>query len=75
MYLNRIFKSLFIFPIRLYQFGISPYLKKSCRYTPSCSEYMIEAISKYGAIKGTIMGLGRLGRCNPLGGHGFDPLP
>jgi uncharacterized protein len=65
----------FILLIRFYQAAISPYLMPSCRYTPSCSAYGIEAIKKYGARKGGWLTLKRLLRCHPWGGSGFDPVP
>lgn len=68
-------KYLVILPVRLYQLTISPWLPKSCRYEPSCSNYMLEAVRKHGAFKGTWLGLRRLLRCAPWGGHGFDPVP
>jgi len=61
--------------IRGYQLILSPYLPMACRYHPSCSQYMIDAIRKYGSFKGTWLGLKRIGRCHPWGGHGFDPVP
>ena len=61
--------------VRLYQKYLSPLLGSNCRYTPTCSEYMIEAIRIHGAIKGTWMGLCRIARCNPFGGSGYDPVP
>lgn len=48
---------------------------KLCRYTPTCSEYAIEAIEKHGSIKGSFLATKRILRCNPLGGYGFDPVP
>jgi putative membrane protein insertion efficiency factor len=68
-------KSIFIYLVRFYQLAISPHLPGACRYQPTCSQYMIEAISKHGSLKGTWMGLKRIGRCHPWGGHGFDPVP
>jgi len=65
----------FILLIRFYQAAISPYFMPSCRYIPSCSAYGIEAIQKYGALKGGWLTLKRLVRCNPWGGSGFDPVP
>jgi len=62
-------------PVRLYQILISPLLPPVCRYYPSCSAYMIEAVEKHGALKGTFLGLKRLLRCAPWGGHGYDPVP
>ncbi|MDP4281455.1 MAG: membrane protein insertion efficiency factor YidD [Bacteroidota bacterium] len=61
--------------IRIYQAVISPYLLPSCRFLPSCSQYGIEAIRKYGPFKGGWLTLKRLARCNPWGGSGFDPVP
>ncbi|MCC5945471.1 MAG: membrane protein insertion efficiency factor YidD [Bernardetiaceae bacterium] len=63
-----------IFFVRFYQTAISPLIPPSCRYTPTCSSYMIEAIQKYGAFKGTWKGLKRIGRCHPWGGSGHDPV-
>lgn len=65
----------FILLIRFYQAAISPYLMPSCRYTPSCSAYGIEAIRKYGALKGGWLTLKRVARCQPWGGSGMDPVP
>ncbi len=66
---------LFIIPIRLYQWIISPLLPNSCRYEPTCSEYMLLSIEEWGIFKGVWLGLKRIGRCNPWGSHGFDPVP
>jgi putative membrane protein insertion efficiency factor len=65
----------FIFLIKLYQWVISPWLGPQCRYTPTCSQYGIEALKKYGAVKGLWLTLKRIARCNPWGGHGHDPVP
>lgn len=61
--------------VRFYQLALSPLLPNSCRYSPSCSAYMIEAIQKHGAIKGVWLGIKRISRCHPWGGHGHDPVP
>ena len=61
--------------IRFYQREISPYHPRCCRFTPTCSQYALEAIRKYGAFKGTAMALWRLLRCNPLCRGGYDPVP
>ncbi|WP_345375196.1 membrane protein insertion efficiency factor YidD [Algivirga pacifica] len=61
--------------VRFYQLFISPWLPPSCRYQPTCSQYMIQAIQKYGAWKGVRLGLKRIGRCHPWGGSGYDPVP
>lgn len=60
---------------RLWQIGPSRIIPPSCRYHPSCSHYAIEALIKYGAIKGSWLALKRLLRCNPWGGSGYDPVP
>ena len=61
--------------IRLYQITLSPFIGQSCRYIPTCSNYGIEAINKYGAIKGGWLTLKRILSCNPWGGSGYDPVP
>lgn len=68
-------RSLGILLIKIYQLFISPYLSPSCRFTPSCSQYGIEAIKKYGLLKGGLLAIKRIGRCRPGGGHGHDPVP
>jgi len=60
--------------IRLYQRLISPLLPPVCRFTPSCSHYMIEAIRKKGLSRGTLKGVGRILRCNPFVPGGYDPV-
>lgn len=64
-----------VFIIRIYQYAISPLLAPSCRYTPTCSQYGIEAIRKYGIFKGGLLTIKRIAKCNPKGGSGFDPVP
>ena len=66
---------LLLMALRGYKRWISPLLGDRCRFYPSCSEYMYEAIAKYGVIKGLVMGLYRLLRCNPFCKGGFDPVP
>ena len=61
--------------VRFYQGAISPYFPPSCRYTPTCSQYAIEAINKYGPFKGGWLALKRLLSCGPWGKHGHDPVP
>lgn len=73
--INKAFGNLFLLLIRLYQYAISPLLGSSCRFTPTCSQYGVEAIRKYGPFKGGWLTLKRIGRCNPWGGHGHDPVP
>lgn len=66
---------LLILPVRFYQKFISPLLGSNCRYTPTCSQYMIDAINEWGPFKGIWLGLRRIGSCHPWGGHGHDPVP
>ncbi len=61
--------------IRFYQRAISPLFPPSCRYTPTCSQYAVEAIQKHGPLKGLWLALRRLSRCHPWGGSGYDPVP
>ena len=65
----------FVLLIKIYQNGISPFLPPSCRYTPTCSQYALEAIEKYGALKGGWMAFRRILRCNPFHKGGYDPVP
>jgi putative membrane protein insertion efficiency factor len=65
----------FIALIRFYQVVISPMLPSACRYTPTCSQYALEAIRIWGPWKGSILALKRIGRCHPNGGSGHDPVP
>ena len=68
-------KVVFVWLIKFYKKFISPGLGNNCIYTPTCSEYAIEAINEYGAIKGSIMGFKRILRCNPMSKGGYDPVP
>jgi uncharacterized protein len=61
--------------IRLYKRFLSPLLPPSCRFTPSCSMYTVEAIQKHGAVRGSLLGVWRILRCNPFGKGGYDPVP
>ena len=65
----------FILLVKFYQLCISPFTMPSCRYTPTCSEYALQAIRKYGPLKGGWLALKRIARCHPWGGHGYDPVP
>ena len=67
-------KSFFIHLINVYQ-KIPFSTHKNCRYTPTCSQYMKLAVERFGVFKGTILGIKRILRCNPWGGHGYDPVP
>ena len=66
---------IYIVPIKIYQILICPLLGPSCRYTPTCSQYTIEAIQRYGPLKGGWLGFRRILRCHPWGGCGHDPVP
>ena len=66
---------LMIMLIQFYKGAISPHLGKACRYTPSCSQYGVEAITKHGVMKGGWLTFKRILSCNPWGGHGYDPVP
>ena len=66
---------LLIQPIRFYQKFISPLKPPTCRFTPTCSQYAIEAIRKHGPFKGFYLAVWRILRCNPWGGSGYDPVP
>ncbi len=74
-------KALIIYPVRIYQLFISPVLGPRCRYSPTCSQYMIEAVQTHGVIKGLWLGIKRLSKCHPLGHRhwkktkGYDPVP
>ncbi len=68
-------KKVFLFLIRLYQLGISPYIGPHCRFTPTCSRYAYEAIVKYGVVKGGYLAVRRLLKCHPFHKGGYDPVP
>ena len=72
--LKKVIKAIFIFPIRIYQYAISPMLGANCRFSPTCSSYTIQAIEEWGPIKGTWLGMKRFSKCHPWGGHGYDPV-
>ena len=61
--------------IKLYQAVLSPYIRVYCRHTPTCSNYAHEAIDRYGSLRGAWVTARRLGRCQPLGTSGYDPVP
>ena len=75
----RVVKRIVAYPliilVRFYQVCISPLKPPSCRFTPTCSQYAIEALRKYGPIKGLYLTVRRLLRCHPWGGSGYDPVP
>ena len=73
--LQKFFIIILIKLIRFYQVAISPWLGKNCRYQPTCSQYMLEALKVYGLYKGVFLGIKRILSCYPWGGSGYDPVP
>ena len=73
--MNNLLIKPFILLVRFYQLAITPWLGSNCRYQPTCSSYMIEALKEHGLLKGLWLGTKRIGRCHPWGGHGYDPVP
>jgi len=61
--------------VRLYQWLVSPWLGGNCRFQPTCSEYAVTALERYGPIRGSWLAVRRIGRCHPWGEHGYDPVP
>jgi hypothetical protein len=78
IYIKKLFKLLaipLILLIKIYQILVSPLFPPSCRFTPTCSHYSIEALKKYGILKGGWLSIKRILRCHPWGGSGYDPVP
>ncbi|WP_417355798.1 membrane protein insertion efficiency factor YidD [Flavobacterium sp.] len=75
MTLRKIIITPFILLVRFYQGAISPFLPSACRYTPTCSQYTIEALQTHGLFKGGWLSIKRIASCNPWGGRGYDPVP
>ena len=73
--MSKLINFIFILPIKIYQLVLSPLIRPSCRFNPTCSHYAIQAISKYGALKGLYLVLKRIIRCHPWGESGNDPVP
>ncbi len=73
--MRRLLGGFFIFLIRIYQYTLSPFIGRSCRYTPTCSHYSVDAIKKHGPFKGGKLSIKRISSCNPWGGSGYDPVP
>lgn len=73
--IRTLLRRIFILPIRFYQLCISPMLPNACRFTPTCSQYAVEAIMKHGIFRGSWLALRRILRCHPWGGSGYDPVP
>ncbi|MBB3187158.1 hypothetical protein FHX64_001321 [Microbacter margulisiae] len=75
MLIKKILSSLLLLPIYFYRYFISPIKPPTCRYTPTCSQYAIEAIQKHGPFKGLWLAVKRILSCHPWGGSGYDPVP
>lgn len=73
--INYILSYVFILPIKIYQWVISPIIPNACRHIPTCSQYAIEALKTHGIFKGTWLAVKRILRCHPWGTHGYDPVP
>ena len=73
--MSKLINFFFILPIKMYQILLSPLIGPSCRFNPTCSHYAIQAITKYGALKGLYLALKRIIRCHPWGESGNDPVP
>jgi putative membrane protein insertion efficiency factor len=73
--MKKVLSTILIGIVKIYQYTISPLFGPSCRYTPTCSTYSIQAIKKHGPLKGGWLSLKRILSCNPWGGHGYDPVP
>ncbi|MEL6698196.1 MAG: membrane protein insertion efficiency factor YidD [Bacteroidota bacterium] len=73
--IRKILSALMIGLVRFYQGAISPLTQASCRYTPTCSAYAVEAIQKHGPFRGGWLAIKRISSCHPWGGHGYDPVP
>ena len=72
---NRLLTYPLIGLINVYRLFISPFFPSSCRYSPTCSGYALEAVKKHGPFKGSWLAVKRISRCHPWGGHGYDPVP
>ncbi|WP_018676074.1 membrane protein insertion efficiency factor YidD [Riemerella columbina] len=73
--LNKILIFPLVIGIKFYQYALSPWLGKNCRFQPTCSHYMLQALKTHGLFKGLGLGIKRILRCHPWGGQGYDPVP
>ncbi|KEP69401.1 membrane protein insertion efficiency factor YidD [Thioclava sp. BHET1] len=62
-------------PVQAYRLLLSPWIGHGCRFQPTCSAYTLEALERHGGLRGSALALRRIARCNPWGGHGYDPVP
>lgn len=72
--MNKIAKSTVLLLLRGYKWAISPMFLPACRYVPTCSEYAMEAVDRYGTMRGSLLAVWRVLRCNPFGRGGYDPV-
>lgn len=73
--MRKIIRHIVLIPVYIYRYTISPMLPSSCRYTPTCSKYTVEAVMKHGIFKGGWLAIKRIVSCHPWGGSGYDPVP
>ena len=73
--MKKVLQFIVLLHVYFYQYSISPLIPPRCRYTPTCSEYTIEAVKKHGILKGGLLAIKRIGSCHPWGGSGYDPVP
>ncbi|MCE5332302.1 MAG: membrane protein insertion efficiency factor YidD [Bacteroidales bacterium] len=73
--MKKIFRHIVLLPVYLYRYSISPLIPPRCRYTPTCSQYTVEAVLKHGILKGGWLSIKRILSCHPWGGSGYDPVP
>ena len=73
--MKRLFVYMLLAPVYFYKYCISPLIPAACRYTPTCSEYAVQALTKHGPLKGVWLTVKRIARCHPWGGSGYDPVP
>ncbi len=73
--LKKAITQILLAPVYFYRYAISPLTPPTCRYTPTCSQYTIEALKKHGPVKGVFLSIKRIISCNPWGGSGYDPVP
>ena len=71
----KVLSKLLALPVHGYRLFVSPWLGRNCRFAPTCSEYALEALDKYGPVRGTVLTIRRVLKCRPGGGEGYDPVP
>jgi putative membrane protein insertion efficiency factor len=72
--MSEVFQRIVLLALRAYKWALSPLFPPACRYVPTCSEYALEAVERYGALRGGVMAVGRVLRCHPLVRGGYDPV-